>query len=865
MRLLIAAVFCLFSSLACANPLNPSVADFFDDLVAANTTFNPDIPTPESVLGYQVGEWHVRHDQLVNYMQILAQKSDRINIEVIGYSHENRPLLLLSIAAPNKLKNIDTIRKNHLARLSNKDSRQGKNQQQDKDTPAVVWMGYSVHGNEASGSNAALLLAYYLAAAQGDKINRILNELVILLDPSLNPDGLSRFAQWVNMHKGSVANADPKNREHNENWPNGRTNHYWFDLNRDWLLLQHPESRARVDKFHQWKPNVLTDFHEMGPNNSYFFQPGITSRKNPWTPVGNVELTQKLATFHAKSFDKQGTLYFTEESFDDFYLGKGSTYPDVNGAVGILFEQASARGHVQQTINGELTFVQAIKNQLSASLSTFEGSLANRKALLAHQVAFYSGYKALADKDDTSGYILSEPYDATRLNQLLELLQRHQIKAYQLSKDWSINDQKFLKQHSYYVPLNQPQYRLIKSIFSQRKSFEDNTFYDVSSWNLPYAYNIEFKSVNSQWGLKYSALEWQGAEKKQFAPLQPSYGYAFTWDDQLAPLLLQRLLKNQIEVRVATKGFTASVVKGQKIFGPGTIVINKGLQQNKDWLAVLSQAQNDIGLGFDVITSGLTSSGSDLGSRSMEPVYLPKVLLVGGRGTSQYEVGEVWYFMNKQLALSPTIVDQDRLDSVNFDHYSHMILTSSDFKQINEKTVEKIKRWVKQGGVIWGQKKGVKWLAKNDFLKVTYMSSKEMARRFERNDLSYGDKDPLGAQQRIAGAIFSVDLDLSHPLTYGYHRAQLPVFKNSTLVMLKPKQPFVRVAAYGKYPQLGGYAAKTNVNKIAQSTYMMAHSMGKGLVIGIADDVNFRGFWYGTNRLMTNSLYFSAVVEAKGE
>ncbi len=851
MRLLITVVCCLFSVLASARTID----SFFPD----DVTFDPSIPTPESVLGYQVGEWHVRHDQLLNYMQLLAQKSDRINLEIMGYSHEQRPLLLLTVAAPDKLKNIDSIRQSHLARLNGKKTALAAN------TPAVVWMGYSVHGNEASGSNASLLVAYYLAAAQGEKIERILNELVVLVDPSLNPDGLNRFAHWTNMHKGSVENADPENREHNESWPSGRTNHYWFDLNRDWLLLQHPESRARVSKFHHWKPNVLTDFHEMGANNSFFFQPGITSRKNPWTPMKNVELTRELATYHAKTFDKQGVLYFTEESFDDFYYGKGSTYPDVNGGVGILFEQASARGLVQQTINGKLTFATAIKNQVSASMSTFEGALVNREALLKHQQSFYSEYEALADKDNFSGYIISEQYDASRLENLLALLQRHQIKAYQLSKDFSANNQTFAKQHSYYVPLNQPQYRLIKSIFSQQTSFEDNTFYDVSSWNLPYAYNIEFKAVSSPWGLKFSDHAWQSPASKNFAKLPLSYAYAFSWDDQQAPLMLQHLLANKIEMRVATKRFNAVVPSGSKTFEPGTLVINRGLQKNDNWLAILNQAQREIGLSIDVIKSGLTSRGIDLGSRSMEPVKMPKVLLVGGRSTSQYEVGEVWHFLNKRMALAPTIIDQDRLGALDFSNYTHMILTSSDFKKINDKTLEKIKRWVKRGGVIWGQKKGAQWLAKKELLKVTVMSSKEMETRFEKENLNYGDQDTLDAKQRIAGAIFSVNLDLSHPLAYGYHREKLPVFKNSTMVMLKPKRPFLKVGEYEKFPQLGGYAAKTNVKKIAESTFMMAHSLGKGAIIGVADDVNFRGFWYGTSRLMANSLYFAGVIDAEAE
>jgi hypothetical protein len=859
MRLFIAAVLSTLLSSLCLLFTITATAQSLDDFFPEPVSFNPDIPTPESVLGYQVGDWHVGHDQLVNYMKVLAEKSDRINLEVMGYSHEQRPLLLMTIAHPDKLKDVEQIRKRHIARMDNKSAVVGA------DDLAIVWMGYSVHGNEASGTNASLLFAYYLAAAQGPKIEKSLNELVILLDPSLNPDGLNRFASWVNSHKGSIANPDPRDMEHNESWPQGRTNHYWFDLNRDWLLLRHPESRARVSKFHHWKPNVLTDFHEMGPNNSFFFQPGISSRKNPWTPTRNVELTRAIASHHVKSFDKQGVMYFTEESFDDFYYGKGSTYPDVNGGIGILFEQASARGFVQNTVNGKLTFPTAIANQLSASLSTLEGAKANRKELLEHQRDFYTSFEKLADEDDLSGYIVSESHDKTRLYELLTLLQSHQIEVYQLSKDLKVNSRQFDQDHSYYIPLAQRQYRLIKSIFSQRKNFNDNTFYDVSSWNLAYAFNIAFEPINSSWGLKYDKQPWQKPSPANMAQLGKAYSYAFEWDDSKAPLLLSTLLADKLSVRVATKEFTAKVKEGQHQFASGTIIINRILQKGDRWLDKLQQAQQKTGVKIFQISSGWTTAGLDLGSRSILPVHLPKVLLVGGQGTSSYEVGEIWHFLNKQLALAPTIIERDKLSRVKFANYTHMILANGDYDSISEGTFNKLKRWIKSGGVIWGQKKGAQWLAKKELLKANYITAVDMGKRLENDPLSYGEKDALAGRKRIAGAIFSVDLDLSHPLAYGYQHSKLPVFKNSTFVMQKTTKSFLTVAKYGKYPQLSGYADKTNVDKIAESAYMMAHSLGRGLVIGVADNVNFRGFWYGTSRLMSNSLFFAGIVRASAE
>ncbi|MGB1404247.1 MAG: M14 family zinc carboxypeptidase, partial [Flavobacteriaceae bacterium] len=346
--------------------------------------YNPSIPQPKSLLGYEVGTWHVSHDQLVSYMYSLAAQSDRIHIENRGTTYENRPLLLLTITSPENHKKIDEIKSNHRALTEpNADAIAIEEQ------PLVVYQGFSIHGNEPSGANAGLLLAYHLAASQAPETLKMLDELVILFDPSFNPDGLQRFSYWANTNKNQILTSDPNDREYNEIWPRGRTNHYWFDLNRDWLPAQLPESQARIQTFSDWIPNILTDHHEMGTNSSFFFQPGIPSRVNPLTPKQNQELTKKIGAFHVEAFNQLGSLYYSEEDYDDFYYGKGSTYPDVNGSIGILFEQASSRGHLQESDNGLLSFPFTIRNQLTAGFSTLKAATALRIELLNYFKDFY--------------------------------------------------------------------------------------------------------------------------------------------------------------------------------------------------------------------------------------------------------------------------------------------------------------------------------------------------------------------------------------------------------------------------------------------------------------------------------------------
>ncbi|RYF80662.1 MAG: zinc carboxypeptidase, partial [Chitinophagaceae bacterium] len=376
---------------------------------------NKAIPTPASVIHHEVGAWHVTHDRLVNYMQAIATAApQKVKMQTMGFTYEQRPQTLLIISSPKNIANLENIRQQHLL-LSNPEKSGSVNI---NDMPVVVYIGHSIHGNEPSGSNAALLTAYYLAAAEGKEIEELLENVVILFDPSFNPDGLQRFSTWANQHKSKNLVTDPNSREFNEAWPGGRYNHYWFDLNRDWLPGVHPESRNRIKLFHDWKPNILTDHHEQGSNASFFFQPGVPSRVNPLTPAKNQELTAMLGRYHAKNLEAIGSMYFTKENYDDFYYGKGSTFPDINGAIGILFEQASSRGHAQETSNGILTFPFTIKNQFVTALSTLQGAKELKQEFLSFQKDFY--------KQSTTGgnktYVFGDKYDKAKTNLFIEMM-----------------------------------------------------------------------------------------------------------------------------------------------------------------------------------------------------------------------------------------------------------------------------------------------------------------------------------------------------------------------------------------------------------------------------------------------------------
>lgn len=822
-----------------------------------SSDYNQAITTPTQALGAEVGEWHVRHDQIVDYMRTLAAQSERVSLIETGRTHENRPLLLLAFTSAANQANLKTLQAEHLANLGEKPK---------ANSPLVLWMGYSVHGNESSGSNAALLIAYYLAAGKSAQIEKLLNDTIILMDPSINPDGLSRFAQWANMHKSKHLVADAQNREHQEPWPSGRTNHYWFDLNRDWLLLTHPESRARIAQFQQWRPHVLTDFHEMGSDSTFFFQPGVPARKNPWTPLKNVELTAALGEFHAKALDANKQLYFTQESYDDFYYGKGSTYPDAFGSIGILFEQASSRGHLRDTANGVLSFSQTIQNQVTTSLSTFEGALANKQALLDYQYEFAQQTAELSKKDALSGYVVQEKFDRSRFERFKSLLSSHQIAFWPLNKDLVVDDENFEATNSIFIPLQQAPYRLIKSIFSTRKTFDDNTFYDVSNWNLPLALNLSYAPVEKKLWRKVST------ELTTFSPSKPqsselladAYAYAFSWDDSKAATLLSRLLQAGLHVQIASQPFVAQTPQGGINFSAGSVIIQSGLNQTNRVLEVLQQQSADLPVAMSSITSGLTRQGIDLGSRQIMNVNLPKVLLIGGKGTSQYEVGEAWHHFDQNLELPVTIVDVDRLKELDLNTYTHMIWVAGNYNVISDKTTFELSEWLRAGGVMIGQQSATKWFAQNKWLKAHFKSDSDVALAFDIKDLNFADVDAYNAKQRIAGAAFATRLDLTHPLAFGFHNSILPVFRNNNIIMLKPDQPFVTVAQYTDKPLMAGYTAQELQDIIGKSAAIVAHSVGKGKVIAFNTDVNFRGIWQGTSRLMDNAIFMSGFINVDG-
>ena len=794
--------------------------------------YNAKIPTPKSIIGHEVGEWHITHDKLVEYMKVLAASSDRISIENRGTTFEGRPLLLLTITSPENHKNLEVIRQKHIEATNNDAVDVTKN-------PIVVYQGFSIHGNEASGSNAALAVAYYLAAA--DNIDDVLKNTVILFDPSFNPDGLQRFAYWANTNKSKNINPDPNDREYTEIWPRGRTNHYQFDMNRDWLPVQLPESKARIASFHKWLPNILTDHHEMGSNSSFFFQPGIPSRTNPLTPQMNQDLTKEIGTYHAKAFDKLGSMYFSEESYDDFYYGKGSTFPDINGSIGILFEQASSRGHAQETENGILTFPFTIRNQFTAALSTLEAAKNMRIKILKYQQDFYKQSRNTGSK---KAIVFGDEKDGAKSYQLAEVLKRHQIKIHEVNADFTQNGKNFKKGYSYVVPMNQKNQRLVKAMFDVRTTFKDSLFYDVSAWTFNHAFGVDYAENISlaKAGKEITELKMNAGS----VSFKSDYGYLMPWNEYYTPKALNAILQKGLRAKVSMKNFK----NGDTSYDYGTIFIPVQNQElnTEEMHQFLEKTAIESHVKINGVTTGL-NEGIDLGSRSFSAIKKPKVAMLVGNGITGNDSGEIWHLFDQRFDMHLTRLDMSYFARIDLSKYTHIIIPSS---RLEKTDIEKLKTWTNNGGVLVGYKNTAKWLASNKFIKIDFDKTKIDTIK----DVSFENKSLKSGAQVIGGAIFEAKVDRSHPINFGYKNDKIALFRKTTLFMKPDKISYNNPIQYTSNPLLSGYISKENAKVIKNTVPFKVQRMGRGRVIVFTDNTNFRAFWFGTNKLLMNTIFF---------
>ncbi|MBY6187874.1 peptidase M14 [Marinobacter hydrocarbonoclasticus] len=804
--------------------------------MAPDTPYLNTLPTPAEHFSGAIGERHLRYDEVSAYFQRLADKSPRVSLEKIGLSHQGRPQLAAIITSEANQTRLDELLVQR--------AKAARGEQ--VDGPVVIWLAYSIHGDEASGLHASPLFAYHLAAGQSAEVKRWLDEAIVVITPSQNPDGNDRFTQWVNGYRGNVPSGHNYHREHFQGWPSGRVNHYWADLNRDWLYQAHPESRGRVAFFQRWLPHVVSDYHEMGHQSSYFFQPGVPDRTHPLTPKENQALTARIATHHAKALDALYQPYFSRESFDDFYYGKGSTYPDINGSVGILFEQATARGLHRDSDYGEVTLALGVRNHLATSFSTVRGAIAEADALKRYQRVFFRD--ALEEGRDRrgAGYLVSAKGDRSRLSAFADILASHRIEFAYLNGSVEQGEQRFVA-GDLYIPFAQHQYRLIEALFDQRTEFADNTFYDVSAFSAELAFDLERAEVRRAPGAQNNP-----PAVTDVAYEQPALQWLIPWGDRMAPAALNQLLEAGFRVRFAESSGRVTGRDGEVSYGPGALTV---LGNQPGLAAALKRIDAQLGIQAKPLISGQALAGSDLGSRRFHAVKPVKPAILIGRDVSQYEAGMLWFYLDRVLGVETVLLDGEYFSRAPMHEFTHLFLVDGAYSKLSgAKAV--IEPFVQQGGTVVAWKRGVARLAQWGMVDMTVHQRSFFAPEFAHagDQLAFAQRNKEDARRTIGGAIVNWKLDTSHPLGFGLSD-ELPIMKNREVSLVPKDQKGRTVARYDDALLLSGYMAPEYQKALSGEVAAQVQSKGAGQYVLMADNPLFRNFWLGAEGLVANSLF----------
>ena len=827
-----------------AAPVAAEPVEFFQ---VDGVTYDESVTSFEEFAGYEIGERPVRVSDMHAYLRGLADRSDRITYEIAGYSHERRPILTFTVTSAENQANIETIRQTHLARLRGEAAPDA--------APMVLWINWGVHGAETAGMDGSIPFLYHMAAAQGPEIEAQLDNAVMIVTVIFNPDGHSRRVNHVETFWSYGDNTDPNDAAHNL-WTAARTNHYWFDLNRQWLLLTQPEPQAWIRQWHKWKPMLSVDYHEMGSNSPYYFHPGEELRRNPLIPERARELAFGIAQRHAAWLDSEARLYSTEEGFDNFYLGKGSTYPQVNGSLGILFEGGAGRGGAIMTERGLVTNGDNARTHFRTALTSIQGALDLRDQITAYQRDFFAENARTATR---GGWVFTAKGDPERAARFVRLLGMHDIRVQKLSSGLTAGGQSFPAGESYFVPDAQPGKKLIEGIFGRITKFEENIFYDVSGWTLPLAYDLEYAQVASA----PAGTAADGAFQSAPAPDRSSYGYVFEWSHTYAPRALNRILSKDIMARAAMEETVVRTTSGDAAFGRGSIFVPLARQDatNEEIHAIMTEIAAKDGIPVFAATTGLTPvTGKDLGATGINRIVKePKVVLAYDGGLASYDVGEVRWTLDYRHRMPVTLVKKSDLGSLDWAEYTHLLLVGGN-AALSERMTGEIKGWIAAGGTLIATRDAALW-AQGAIL-GRKSEKTEGGEGEEPTRLNFADMSVRDAEHVIGGAIFATDLDTTHPLGFGYQNRDLAVHRNETFTLIRPDDnPYAVPVEYTEDPLLTGYASERRQGEIAGTPSVVAERRGRGAVILMADNPVFRGTFAGTEKLLMNAIFFSRLID----
>ncbi|MFT3981425.1 MAG: M14 family metallopeptidase [Ferruginibacter sp.] len=805
------------------------------------------LKSPEQFLGYALGERFTPHYKIVQYFeQAAAAMPQAMKLETYGYTNEGKPLLLAAISAPENMQRLDEIRNNNLSLTGLQKGAASTG------GPAIVWLSYNVHGNEASSSEVSMKVLYEVLTNAAAK--KWLSNLVVLIDPCLNPDGRDRYVNWYNQTVGKNYNASRSAREHYEPWPGGRTNHYYFDLNRDWAWQTQVESQARLVKYQQWMPQIHVDFHEQGYNSPYYFAPAAEPMHEVITPWQK-EIQVTIGRNHAKYFDANGWLYFTKELFDLFYPSYGDTYPLYNGSIGMTYEQAGhgMAGLAIDAGNGDtLKLTDRIAHHFTTSMSTLEVASANAGRMVQEFKKYFdNNNNGLVDVYKT--YIVSGG-DGARLEGLKKLLEKNKIQyafASQASKIKAYNyftgkeELASVNENDLLISTAQPKASLVKVLFEPLSKLNDSATYDITAWSLPYVYGVQAYAAKEKLFSKAN-----GPVFNATALADNGYGYLVNYNAFNDGQLLAALIKNNVKVRFAEKDF---VYNGTRYNKGSLVVLKKG---NEDKIDQFLQLATKLNSKVAVVSSGFMDSGFDFGSQSLRLINKPRVAMLMGEESADNASGALWHFFEQQLDYPVTVINPDAMRNVQWKDIDVLIAPDGYYKMFSDKdAAAEIKSWIRQGGKLIAIEGAAASLGEIDAsMKLKKNDDKDAENKNPYVDLKkYGNRERDWLVNNVPGAIYKVELDSTHPLAFGYPSFYYSLKLNSNIFDFGKDSWNVGVIKKDK--QVAGFVGSKLREKLVDGTVLGVTEIGRGSIVYFADDPIFRSFWENGKLLLTNAVF----------
>ncbi len=805
-------------------------------LIIFSTVLTGQIKSPSDFLGYELGDRFNRHHQIIDYFQHLKENSSQIELVPYGKTIEGRLLQLVFISDQNNIQNIENIRTTHL-----KDS--GSLIGSKNNDIAIVWLSYGVHGNESSSSEAAMETAFGLLT----KHKNWLTKTVVILDPCINPDGRDRFVNFYNQTKSTPYDPNRNTREHEEPWHSGRTNHYIFDLNRDWAWLTQKESLQRIKQFNRWLPHIHVDFHEQGINSPYYFAPAAEPLHEVITKFQK-NFQKSIGKNHAKYFDKEGWFYFTKQHFDLLYPSYGDSYPMYLGSIGMTYEQAGG-GEAGLGINNDenilLTLKDRIKHHYTTGISTVEIAFKNKSLLIKNYKTFFT------DKNlKYRNFVLEGNED--KLSEISDFFDKHKIKSERLLKNTLVrgfnyqehkNTTTSFSKNALVISTNQIKGKIAHVLLEPKTKLNDSLTYDITAWSLPYAYGLKASATREI----LNTIPFK-AKKIGFDQTDISlYGYALPYKSFKDSKFLAVLLKEGLGVRINTIPITNS----GKNWEEGSIFILKGDNlKNENFtnsLKNLAQKYNRI---IHPIQTGYSDKGPDLGADELKLIKAPRVAIFKNDFTSSYRYGEVWYFFEQQLEYPLMQVDENRLEKILPD-IDILIIPGGNYNEwSNIRAEKKIHEWIKNGGKIIALSEALNLFSNSD----NFNLKKKKEPIQDNTGVPYSKLDRNKISTITTGSIFEASIDKTNPLGFGISRYYTLKLDADAYYFLENEGNAFTLSSNAK-PLAGfvGYLAKEN----QKSSLLFGHEQyGEGEIVYLVDNLLFRGFWHSGKQVISNAIFF---------